>query len=320
MSYSRFAIGFSRHKKIRDLSDAAFRLWASAIDFAREENSCGRLRAKDLDLLPSFPRGKRRTAAADELVRAGLWEETPDGWLIHDYLHWQDNPDQVRERQREARERMRVVRANRKRTSSEPDNERSAHVQGGSSESFSSDSDPLPSSPDPDPDLPENSGSPSARDGETRAKVRKIFEFWQREHGHPTAKLDTKRDTRIRARLREGFEVRQLCIAIRNAKNDPFLMGENDTRRRYDGIETLLRDAAQVERLAALVAAPSGKKPEPDAAELERKRAAKASAEANLAAQTRQQLGPTETPTEDAKARVQATLAAARGNSEDAAQ
>lgn len=41
----------------------------------------------------------------------------------------------------------------------------------------------------------------------------------------------------------------ELCRAITGAKGDPWLMGKNPSRKRYDGIETLLRDAAQVEKL-----------------------------------------------------------------------
>src|SRR5690606_26796490 len=82
--------------------------------------------------------------------------------------------------------------------------------------------------------------------------ISKIFAFWKQEHGHPKARLDRKRRSRIKARLREGFTPRELCIAIRGAKKDRFLMGENDRGVAYDGIQTLLRDAEQVERLLEL--------------------------------------------------------------------
>lgn len=80
-----------------------------------------------------------------------------------------------------------------------------------------------------------------------------VFEFWKQARKKPRAKFDRKRRKRIEARLREGFTPEQLKAAISNARNDPFLMGENENCRVYDGIETLLRDAAQVERLLALV-------------------------------------------------------------------
>ncbi|MGE0971153.1 replication protein [Klebsiella sp. WOUb02] len=82
--------------------------------------------------------------------------------------------------------------------------------------------------------------------------VRLVFTHWQTEHHHPTAKLDDKRRKRIKARLAEGFTADELCRAISGAKGDPWLMGKNPSRKRYDGIETLLRDAAQVEKLRDL--------------------------------------------------------------------
>jgi hypothetical protein len=79
-----------------------------------------------------------------------------------------------------------------------------------------------------------------------------VFDHWRREHGHQKAKLDQKRRARISARLKD-FTADQLCSAITNAKNDPFLMGEDPrANRKFDGIETLLRDTTQVERLLEL--------------------------------------------------------------------
>lgn len=89
------------------------------------------------------------------------------------------------------------------------------------------------------------------RRDETR-DIRSVFEFWQQTHDHRGAKLDSARTQRIRARLREGFTPDQLKKAIANAKLDEFLMGKNDRNRVFDGLETLLKNAAQVERLEAL--------------------------------------------------------------------
>lgn len=82
--------------------------------------------------------------------------------------------------------------------------------------------------------------------------VRTVFEFWKETHNHPTSKLDDKRRKRINARLEEGYPVDDLLAAISGALNDSWLMGKNPGNKRYDGIETILRDAAQVERLRDL--------------------------------------------------------------------
>lgn len=83
-------------------------------------------------------------------------------------------------------------------------------------------------------------------------RVNTVFEFWKATHNHPTSKLDDKRRKRITARLSEGYPVDDLLAAISGALYDPWLMGKNPGNKRYDGIETLLRDAAQVERLRDL--------------------------------------------------------------------
>ncbi|NXZ86397.1 replication protein [Serratia fonticola] len=86
--------------------------------------------------------------------------------------------------------------------------------------------------------------------------VRTVFDFWREAMSHPGAKLDAKRRGRIQARLKDGFSTDDLCKAIEGAKCDPWLMGGNPSKKVYDGIETVLRDAAQVERLKALAGQP----------------------------------------------------------------
>jgi hypothetical protein len=94
----------------------------------------------------------------------------------------------------------------------------------------------------------------SLPNGLSGGAVERVFDAWRSEVNSPRSRLDRKRSARIRSRLAEGFSPEDLMQAIRNRRNDPFLMGRNDTGRVYDGIETLLRDAAQVERLMALTA------------------------------------------------------------------
>jgi hypothetical protein len=91
-------------------------------------------------------------------------------------------------------------------------------------------------------------------DGATQRKsdIRYVFEAWKHDTGQHRAKLDRKREARISARLRDGFSREDLVRAIANRRLDPFLMGENPHGRTYNGIQTLLRDVEQVERLLAL--------------------------------------------------------------------
>lgn len=102
-------------------------------------------------------------------------------------------------------------------------------------------------------EAPSESEPKSTATTKTTQAVKCVFDCWQAEHAKQRSKLDAKRSARIRARLGEGFTVEQLCAALRGAKKDPFLMGRDPRAgRAFDGLETLLRDAAQVERLIAL--------------------------------------------------------------------
>lgn len=89
---------------------------------------------------------------------------------------------------------------------------------------------------------------------EERAAVRFVFEAWKQDTGHHRSWLDRKRGNRILARLREGKTKEDLVQAIVNRRNNPFLMGENEHGTVYDALETLLRDAGQVEKLLRLTA------------------------------------------------------------------
>jgi hypothetical protein len=79
-----------------------------------------------------------------------------------------------------------------------------------------------------------------------------VFDFWAEQMGHPRARADRKRLSRIEARLKD-FTVDELSKAILGAKSDPWLMGTDPkSTRKYDGLEQILRDNAQVERLIEL--------------------------------------------------------------------
>jgi hypothetical protein len=88
-----------------------------------------------------------------------------------------------------------------------------------------------------------------------RDPVDLVFEAW-RYRWSPKAQLDEARRKRIKARLAEGYSAEVLIEAIHNAERDPYLLGGNDRGKRYTGLETLLRDASQVDRLVALEAEP----------------------------------------------------------------
>lgn len=89
---SLFEFGFTHHRKVRRLSDAAFRLWVTAIDHANEDGSDGAIPRVDIDCYPHAPKTpEERDATIAELVKSGLWHETESGWEIHEFLQWQES-------------------------------------------------------------------------------------------------------------------------------------------------------------------------------------------------------------------------------------
>lgn len=109
MPYAKFDDRFPGHKKIRVLSDAAYRVHTQAIIWAAKELSDGRLLRRDLaDIARPV---KRVTQAVRELEDIGLWEPAgDDGWLIHDYLDWQISAARWRAEQEANRKRQQAHR------------------------------------------------------------------------------------------------------------------------------------------------------------------------------------------------------------------
>lgn len=129
--------GFWSHPKVIELSAEAGWLWARAGSYSAHHLTDGVVTGGTLRML-----GATRDAAV-ELVMAGLWDhdEVAKTWQFHDWDEYQPSREQVEADRRKAAERMREVRANRRRT-----------FEGGS---------PSPTRPDPTPS-PKGEGAPSA--------------------------------------------------------------------------------------------------------------------------------------------------------------
>ena len=103
--------------------------------------------------------------------------------------------------------------------------------------------------------------------------------------------MDLKRAQVIRDRLRDGYTVEDLCIAVEGCASSAFHMGENDRRMTYDSITLILRDADHTDRFIAM-------------GELARKKIA--------AMQDRQAETTRAAPTDEEKARVRELLKSVR--------
>lgn len=81
--------------------------------------------------------------------------------------------------------------------------------------------------------------------------VQIVFEHWQTKMGHERAQLDDKRKKAIKARLKDGYSVDDLCMAIDGCKISPHHQGQNDSGTVYDDIELICRNGPNVDKFIA---------------------------------------------------------------------
>lgn len=103
--------------------------------------------------------------------------------------------------------------------------------------------DPLPASVTPAEKISARKSSP---------EVQEVFDYWQQQRGHERAKLDEKRQKAIKARLKDGYTVGDLCRAVDGISKSSYHMGQNDSRMVYDDIELICRTATNVDKFAKL--------------------------------------------------------------------
>lgn len=96
--YITLANEYPRHRKIRGLSDAAFRLHVILMTTANEDRTDGVVLPEDLEL--------KGPGAKKELLDRGLVEEPSKGvYVLHDYLRHQNSSEEIDERINEKRKR-----------------------------------------------------------------------------------------------------------------------------------------------------------------------------------------------------------------------
>jgi hypothetical protein len=96
---------FPTHPKVLGLSDRAFRFHVMAMAWAAGNLTDGHVPRKY---------GEADARSARELVKAGLWEQNGEGWVIHDWLDYNPAAEQVQERRKAEAERLRELRRRRK--------------------------------------------------------------------------------------------------------------------------------------------------------------------------------------------------------------
>lgn len=75
-----------------------------------------------------------------------------------------------------------------------------------------------------------------------------IFDYWKELCGHSRSRMDASRKRAIQERLKDGYTVEDLKLAIAGCRASKFHQGENDRRKRYDDITLICRDAMHVDQ------------------------------------------------------------------------
>ena len=104
MPWARFDDHMPTHRKVRPLTDAAFRLWVSAVCYSNAYGTDSFILRSEINLVSDVKRPLRSVA---QLVAIGLWEEVEDGWLIHDFHEYNPSSAQVDAQRKLKTERQR---------------------------------------------------------------------------------------------------------------------------------------------------------------------------------------------------------------------
>ncbi len=80
----------------------------------------------------------------------------------------------------------------------------------------------------------------------TSKDVVQIFDYWREVFNHANAKLDNARKSKIRSALKL-FSVEECCEAIDGCKASAYHQGENEMKKKFDGIDLIFRNAEKIE-------------------------------------------------------------------------
>lgn len=97
------------HPKIRSIADGAFRLWVEGLAYCQMFLTDGKITDQALRGLWAYSPKRRH-----QLIESGLWELSPLGVQVHDYLQWNESREHVISAREHARERIQKLRGKRR--------------------------------------------------------------------------------------------------------------------------------------------------------------------------------------------------------------
>jgi hypothetical protein len=82
-----------------------------------------------------------------------------------------------------------------------------------------------------------------------------IFAFWQKLMNSPRSVLDANR-RRLIVNALKNYTPAQVCTAIRGCSRSEWHMGANDAKKRYNGLDLILRNAEKIDSFIAMDSTP----------------------------------------------------------------
>jgi uncharacterized phage protein (TIGR02220 family) len=249
---------FHSNPKVRAADLDGSGLYARALAFCGDHLTDGVVNTASMVQL-----AEHRKRPIQKCLDAGLFVTLESGYFIPDYL--EHNPSRaevlaVREQKSEAgkkgaRNRWRKYAE----THSEPMAPAIAPVVAeGMANGWQNDGSRAGESPTPTP-TPEVQELSASKEASPEISVMRHVLIYANEHLGHHWKLTKDRQTKIRARLREGYTEQQLCSVIDGVLLDPW-----DERRvgGHDDLTVVFRSAAQVDKFLELAAGTNGHDPD----------------------------------------------------------
>lgn len=165
MPWARFDDHMPSHRKIRALSDAAFRLWVSSICWSNANKTDGFIAEDELAFVSDV---ESPSGAVPELVRRGLWEVVGGGWLVHDFHDYNPSVERVSAERELKSERQRRWREKRRGLDGRFGQDAAVDASPVGGRDAANDAAPVPARPGPTPNTP----SPSTTEETGRSRRR----------------------------------------------------------------------------------------------------------------------------------------------------
>lgn len=193
--------------------------------------------------------GKVQTRASlTALVAAGLLHDDGDCWLVHEYTTWQTASSELSAKRSAAGSKGAARRWHDKAPAdNKPDGNGHATPMAIAIGKPIAESEPESESEE---DLSLSAEQPTTdRARRETAQIREVFGHWVAAMGKdPGRPIGKTRAGKIRARLREGFSVDELKLAIDGCRASSWHMGDNPEGARYDEVGRIFNNTESVEK------------------------------------------------------------------------